>query len=76
MRSRQILDAVIAENKVVDELIFRQKKRVFCKLDIEKAYDHISWDFFEYIMKRMSFGQKMDEMDAQLYHYHLLCDIS
>ena len=29
-----------------------------CKLDIEKAYDHISCDAFIYLLGRMVFGEK------------------
>lgn len=37
---RQILDAALIVNKVVDELIFRKREGVLCKLDVKKAYDH------------------------------------
>lgn len=30
----------------------------FCKLDLEKAYDHVSWDFLEYMLDGMGFGRK------------------
>ena len=31
---------------------------MICKLDIEKAYDHVSWDAFIYLLGRMGFGEK------------------
>ena len=31
---------------------------VICKLDIGKAYDHVSWDSSFYLLNRMGFGEK------------------
>ena len=31
---------------------------MICKLDIDKAYDHISCDEFIYLLRRMGFGEK------------------
>lgn len=36
------MDAVRVVNKVVDDMIFRNKEEIFCKLDMEKAYDHVT----------------------------------
>ena len=38
---RQILDAALIANEVVDSVLRRKEKGLMCKLDIEKAYDHI-----------------------------------
>lgn len=31
---------------------------VLCKLDIEKAYDRVDWDFLSYMLRIMGFGSK------------------
>ena len=36
---RQILDAPLIANEVIDSILRRKEKEVLCKLDIEKAYD-------------------------------------
>ena len=55
---RQILDAALVANECVDRSLKNKEQGVLCKLDIEKAYDHVSWDFLLYLMERMGFGEK------------------
>ena len=45
VEGRQILDAVLVANELVDSSPRRKKCGLVCKLDIEKAYDSISWEF-------------------------------
>ena len=42
---RQILDASLIANEVIDSWQKRGEKGLICKLDIEKAYDNINWQF-------------------------------
>ena len=45
VEGRQILDASLIANEVIDSLMKKKEKGILCKLDIEKAYDQISWNF-------------------------------
>ncbi|RVW72019.1 hypothetical protein CK203_054053 [Vitis vinifera] len=42
VEGRQILDATLIANKAIDSLLKRNESGVLCKLDIEKAYDHLN----------------------------------
>ena len=55
---RQILDASLVANECVDGHLRSKEPEVLCKLDIEKAHDHISWDFLLYLLERLGFGEK------------------
>ena len=58
MEGRQILDAVLIANEAVDSLLKRTEKGLICKLDIEKAYDHLNSNFLLGVMEKMGFGRK------------------
>ena len=58
VEGRQILDAVLIANEAINSLIKRNESGVLCKLDIEKAYDHLSWNFLLIVMRKMGFGDK------------------
>ena len=53
VKGRQILDAVLIANEAVDSILRKKESGLLCKLDIENAYDHISWDFLFQIMEKM-----------------------
>ena len=58
VEGRQILDAVLIANEAVDTIIRRKESSIVCKLDIEKAYDHLSWEFLFQVLERMGFGKR------------------
>ena len=45
VEGRQILDATLIANETVDSMLRRNDGGLVCKLDIEKAYDHLNWEF-------------------------------
>jgi hypothetical protein len=32
---------------------------VLCKLDLDKAYDHVNWDFLLYLLSKCGFEEKL-----------------
>ena len=42
----------------VDSRLKSGVPRVLCKLDVEKAYDHVNWDFLIYMLDRCGFPEK------------------
>ncbi|RVW19996.1 LINE-1 retrotransposable element ORF2 protein [Vitis vinifera] len=61
VKGRQILDASLIANEVIDAWQKRKEKGLICKLDIEKAYDSISWDFLMKILRKLGFGSRWME---------------
>ena len=46
-------------HEIIHELSSQKLEGVILKLDFEKAYDSISWDFVEEILCRKGFGDKL-----------------
>ncbi|RVW84765.1 LINE-1 retrotransposable element ORF2 protein [Vitis vinifera] len=58
VEGRQILDAVLIASEAIDSVLKKKGSGLICKLDIEKAYDHVNWDFLVAILAKMGFGHK------------------
>ena len=57
VEGRQILDATLIANETIDSLLKWDEYGVLCKLDLEKAYNHINWDFLLTMMQKWVLGR-------------------
>ncbi|KAB1223669.1 hypothetical protein CJ030_MR2G011718 [Morella rubra] len=58
VKGRQILDPTLIASKCIDSRMRSNVSGMLCKLDIQKAYDHINWNFLLYLLRRCGFGEK------------------
>nr|GEY54659.1 RNA-directed DNA polymerase, eukaryota [Tanacetum cinerariifolium] len=55
---RQILDGPFILNKVIQWCKSKKKQSLVFKVDFEKAYDSVRWDFLDDILGKFGFGNK------------------
>jgi len=57
LEGRSLLDSVLVANEVLEEYKRKRKSCVFFKVDYEKAYDSVSWEFIYYMLRRLGFSE-------------------
>nr|GEW37184.1 RNA-directed DNA polymerase, eukaryota, reverse transcriptase zinc-binding domain protein [Tanacetum cinerariifolium] len=55
---RQILDGPFILNEVIQWYKLKNKQSLIFKVDFEKAYDSVRWDFLDDVLKKFGFGNK------------------
>ena len=60
---RQILDSMLITNECLDSTLKSRLPSVVCKLDIEKAYDHVNWETLFYFVGLDGFWVEMEGVD-------------
>ncbi|XP_028116485.1 uncharacterized protein LOC114314229 [Camellia sinensis] len=58
LSGRTILDGVLIANEVVDGWKKAKRKSLILKLDFEKAYDSVDWEFLFFMLSRFGFGDR------------------
>ncbi|XP_071694510.1 secreted RxLR effector protein 78-like [Rutidosis leptorrhynchoides] len=58
MKNRYILDSVLIANGVIDDMKKNRKRGFIFKVDFQKAFDCLKWEFIEETMKSLGFGPK------------------
>ena len=61
IKGRYILDGAVILHETLHELSQKKLKGVVMKIDFEKAYDSINWNFVEGVLIRKGFSPKLTE---------------
>lgn len=58
VEGKHILDATLVANEAVDSRRKQRVPNVLCKLVLEKAYNHVSWSFLDFITAQRGFEKR------------------
>lgn len=55
---RQIIDCSLVANEYIDAMRRAKWDGIICKINMEKAYDHVNWGNLDWVLEKMGFGSK------------------
>ncbi|GKV04879.1 hypothetical protein SLEP1_g16976 [Rubroshorea leprosula] len=58
LEGRQLIDSVLVLNELVHDLKRRKEMGILFKVDFEKAFDSIDWDYLDFMQSSLGFGDK------------------
>jgi len=61
LKDRSMVDSALVLNEVADYAKKSNKECLFLKIDFQKAYDTVNWNFLLYMLDRLNFGFKWIE---------------
>jgi hypothetical protein len=73
VKERNILEGVLILHEVIHELKRSKMRGVVLKIDFEKAYDKVRWDFLELVMRGKGFPQKWTDWVMQTVRGGKVC---
>lgn len=69
LEGRFILDGTLCANGCMDSRIQGGIPRVICKVDVEKAYDHVSWGFFVGYVSEVWLWSEVVNLDSKMHGF-------
>jgi hypothetical protein len=58
IKGRFVLESVVAAHEIIHEIARKKESGIILKLDYEKAFDRVSWDFLEEMLTSCGFSPK------------------
>uniref|UniRef100_A0A0V0HM28 Putative ovule protein n=1 Tax=Solanum chacoense TaxID=4108 RepID=A0A0V0HM28_SOLCH len=58
IKGRQIMNATTMANECVEGMQRSNLPEILCKLDIQKTFDHLNWNYRLELLQKMGFGSK------------------
>lgn len=52
------MDCALIANECIDASVKGKEDSMICKVDVEKAHDHVNWEFMDDKQAKMGFGRK------------------
>jgi retron-type reverse transcriptase len=58
IKGRYIMDGVVSLHEIIHEVKWKKQNGLIFKVDFEKAYDKVNWNFLHNMMTKKGFGDK------------------